>query len=187
LSDARRASADDRDLFVFGHLWPRGQMAILAVIVRGALEPADRDGLAIYFVAAADRLARSRAGAAKDARNHVRAAVEHIRLVEAPLRDQADVVRNVGARGTTDLARNIRFVPVRIHFLGLIQRVESCIRVNHRVTLSHCCHVCDASRVHPESAAPSGILIISITLLLYLALFPQFEHRNSAHHPFRLL
>ena len=80
-------------------------MLDLAAMVGGdALQAADRDRLAVHASAAARRLARPIAGAAQDAREHVRLAVEQVGVGEAALRDQADVFGDVGMRRTRPLA-----------------------------------------------------------------------------------
>src|SRR5262249_10541404 len=129
--DAGGAGADDGDTLVLGDGRPLGEQAILPVVVRGALEPADGDGLAVDLVAAADRLAGAGAGAAEHAGHDVGAPVEDVGLVETAVRDQADVVGDVGAGGAADLARDIGLVPVGAHFLRPVQFVFERVRVDH--------------------------------------------------------
>jgi hypothetical protein len=68
---------------------------VVAHVRRDALEPADRDGLAVDAGAPACRLAWTVARASQDARKNVRLAVEEIRLGVFPLRDQPDVLGHV--------------------------------------------------------------------------------------------
>ena len=75
-----------------------------ALVGGDALEPADRDRLAVDAAAAAGRLARAVAGAAEDAREDVRLAVEQVGVGVAALRDQPDVFGNVGVGRAGPLA-----------------------------------------------------------------------------------
>ena len=79
-----------------------------------ALQPADRDGLAVDAAAAARRLARAIAGAAKNAREHVRLAIEDVGVIEPALRDHPDVFRDVRMRGTRPLAVDDLVVVIRV-------------------------------------------------------------------------
>ncbi len=60
-------------------------VAILAVVGGSTFQPADGDGFAIDFIAAADRLTGAGAGAAKHARYDVGLAVQQVRLIETSL------------------------------------------------------------------------------------------------------
>ena len=79
-----------------------------------ALQPADRDRLAVDAAAAAGRLARPVAGAAEDAGKDVRLAVDHVGVFETPLRDHPDVFRDVGVRGARPLAVDDLMVIIRV-------------------------------------------------------------------------
>ena len=93
-------------------------MTSSAVVGGDALQPADRDRLAVDAAAPAGRLARAVAGAAEDAGEHVRLAVQHVGVGEAPLRDQPDVFGNVGVRGARPLAVDDAVVVVRMPDVG---------------------------------------------------------------------
>ena len=114
--ERRRAGADERDaLAVLLRGDRRQQVADVVAMVGGdALEPADRDRLAVDATAPARGLARPVARAAEDAREDVRLAVEHVRLGVPPLRDQPDVFRHVGVRRTGPLAVDDLMVVLRI-------------------------------------------------------------------------
>ena len=97
----------------------RQQVLDLAAVVRGdALQAADRDRLAVDAAAPAGRLTRPVAGPAEDAREHVRLAIHHVGVGEPPLRDQPDVLGNVGMGGTRPLAVDDAMVVVRIPDVG---------------------------------------------------------------------
>jgi hypothetical protein len=94
-----RPRADARDaLAVRRHALRQPIADVLLEVSRHALEPADRYRLGLLGVlffdaaAAACRLARSIAGAAEDAGEHVRHPVDHVGVVVSPLRDEADVL-----------------------------------------------------------------------------------------------
>jgi hypothetical protein len=57
---------------------------VVLVIGGDALQPADRDGLAVDAAAAARRLARAIAGAARDSGKDVRLAIEDVGVIERP-------------------------------------------------------------------------------------------------------
>src|SRR6185503_3575482 len=84
------------------------------MIGRDALEPADRDRFAVDPAAATRRLARSVAGASKNARKDVGFAVEQIRFAVSPLGDQTDVLGNV---------RVGRAGPLAVHHFVVVLRV----------------------------------------------------------------
>src|SRR5260370_16979581 len=93
------------------------------MVMGSTLEPADGHLLAIDLVAATNRLARARAGAAEHAGHDVALPIEHVGFVEPALRNQADIVRHVGMRGAADLAGNVGLVPVRLGLLGKVARL----------------------------------------------------------------
>ena len=103
---------------------------VVLVIGGDALQPADRDGLAVDAAAAARRLARAIARAPEDAREDVRLAIEDVGIVEPALRDHPDVFRHVGVRrGRPTGSRRRLMVVVRIRrirpvhdFPGLCRR-----------------------------------------------------------------
>ena len=118
----RRAGADERHLLAV-LLGRRGrqQMLHLAAVVGGdALQAADRDRLAVHAAAAARRLAGAIAGAPENAGEHVRLAIEHVRVGEPPLRDQPDVFRDVRVRRTRPLAVDDLVVVVGVFHLGTV-------------------------------------------------------------------
>ena len=74
------------------------------MIGRHSLQAANCDGLSIHSAAPAGGLARSVARPAQDARKHVRLSIEEIGLRVAPLRNQSDVLGNVGVSRAGPLA-----------------------------------------------------------------------------------
>ena len=118
----RRCSATRLPFFSIGRR--RQQVLDVAAMVGGdALQPADRDRLAVDAPAPARRLARPVARAPEDAREHVRLAVEHVGVGEPALRDQPDVFRDVGVRRTGPLAVDDPVVVVRVANVGWTHRV----------------------------------------------------------------
>src|SRR5690606_37004825 len=99
-------AADQRDaLAVLLGGRARQPVADVFAQVRGnALEPADRNRLAVHARAAARGLARAVARAAQDPREHVRLPVHHVRIAVAALRDQPDVLGDVGVGRARPLA-----------------------------------------------------------------------------------
>ena len=87
---------------------------VVLVIGGDALQPADRDGLAVDAAAAAGRLTRPIARPAQDAGKDVRLAIEDVGIVKPALRDHPDVFRDVGMRGAGPLAVDDLMVVVRI-------------------------------------------------------------------------
>ena len=71
-----------------------------------ALQTADRNRLAIQAASPAGRLARAVAGAAQDRRKHIRFPIQHVGVGISALRDEADVLGNIGVRGACPLAIN---------------------------------------------------------------------------------
>ena len=105
-----------------------------------ALQPADRNRLAVDAAAAARRLARPIARAPEDAGKHVRLTIQDVGVIEPALRDHADVFRHVRVRGTGPLAIDDAMVIVRIrcirpvHFTGLCRRRRGNRRKRRRPT-----------------------------------------------------
>ncbi len=77
---------------------------VTAMIRRDALQPADRDGLLLDAPATASGLARPVADAAENAGEDVRLAIQQVGVAEPALRDEPDVLRNVGVRRARPLA-----------------------------------------------------------------------------------
>src|SRR5690606_30166800 len=77
-----------------GNLW-QARRDLVAMIRRDTLEPANGDGLALHPAAPARRLARPVADAAENAGKHVGMPVHQVRIGEAPLCDQPDVLGNI--------------------------------------------------------------------------------------------
>ncbi len=123
----RRTRADDPDaLAVLLRRNGRQQIGDFAAMIgRDALQAADRDRLSIQPAAAARRLARPIAGAPQNRREHVRFAIQHVGVGKTPLRDQADVFRNIGVRGTRPLAIDDFMVISRIFRIRAIQKSAS--------------------------------------------------------------
>ena len=88
-------------------------MAIFAVIGSSTFQPANSDRLAVNFVTTTDWFAGTSARTTKHAWHNVAFTVQQVCFVEARLRDQSNVGRNVGMGGTPYLAGNIRLIPVR--------------------------------------------------------------------------
>ena len=122
-----RSGADAGDALAVLLRGDRGQPVadVVAQIGRDALQAADRDRLVVDARAAAGRLARSVAGTAQDAGEHVGLPVEHVRVGVPSLRDQPDVLGNVGVRragplAIDDLVEVARIIDVcRLHPWGL--------------------------------------------------------------------
>src|SRR5579884_735718 len=134
--EASRTSANDSDFFIFGNWRWSSVMPEFTVIGGGTFQPADGDGLAVNFIAAADRLAWTSAGTAKHARHHIAFAIEQVGFVEARLRDQADIGGDIGMRRTAHLAGNICLIPIRRGHHRLVSRFQLTIRINHEKILS---------------------------------------------------
>src|ERR1019366_286988 len=79
-----------------------------------AFQPTDGDGAAVDPVTSTRRLARSVTRTTEDSGKDVRLAVQHVRVVELTLGDQANVTGNVGVGGTGPLAIDDLVVVVRI-------------------------------------------------------------------------
>ena len=88
------------------------------VIRRDPLQAADRDRLLLDPAAPAGGLAGAVADPAEDPREHVRLPVDHVRIGELPERDQADVLGDVGVRGTGPLAVDDPVEIVRVRCIG---------------------------------------------------------------------
>ena len=72
-------------------------MLHFVTMVRGdALQPADRDGFAIDACAPAGRLARAITRPSENSGEHIRRAVQQVRFREPAVRDEPDVLGNVG-------------------------------------------------------------------------------------------
>src|SRR5208283_4358520 len=113
----RWAGADASDapsVFLPGNL--RKQMTDFAAqIGRHALQPANRHRLAIIQSATpAGRLTGTVAGPAQDRRKYVRLPIEHVGIGVAALRDQPDVLRDVGMSRASPLAIHYFVEVVRI-------------------------------------------------------------------------
>ena len=97
----------------------RQQVSVLALeIGRNAFETADGDGRGVNAGAPADRLTRTVARAPQDGGEHIRLAVEHIRLGVAPLRDEPDVLGDIGVGGAAPLAVDYFVVIIRVLDVG---------------------------------------------------------------------
>ena len=102
----RAAGSDQRDTPAVLALRGLRQPAldVAAMIRRDALQAADRDGLLLDAPAAAGGLARPVADAAENGGEDVRCPVQQVCVVESALRDEPDVLRNVGVRRARPLA-----------------------------------------------------------------------------------
>ena len=122
--ERRRAGADERDALAVLLRRRLGQHLrdVIAIVGGDALEAADGDGLAVDASAPAGRLARTIARAPEDAGEHVRLAVEEIRFGEAPLRDQSNVLGDVGVRRARPLAIDYLVVVARIRDVRRLHR-----------------------------------------------------------------
>src|SRR5215510_5341182 len=101
-----RAAADQRDpLAVLFCRWLGQALAYVVFIVRrDSFQAADRHRLLLYADPPAGRLARAVAGAPQNSWKHIGTPVDHVGVGITPLRDQADIFRNRGVRGTGPLA-----------------------------------------------------------------------------------
>ena len=97
---------------------------VVLVIGGHALQAADRDGLAVDASTPARRLARTVAGAAQDAREHVRLAIQDVGIVELAVRDHPDVFRNVGVRGARPLTVDDLMVVIRVRSIRPLHIAE---------------------------------------------------------------
>ncbi len=78
---------------------------VFVPLVRGdALEAANRDWLLLDTAAPAGGLARPVANSSQDAGKDIRVAIHHVRVGEAPLGDEADVLGDVCVGRTRPLA-----------------------------------------------------------------------------------
>ena len=101
------------------------QVLHLATVVGShALEPADGHRLFVHAPPPAGRLARPVAGAAENAREHVRLPVEEVRVREPALRDHPDVFRHVGVRRARPLAVDDLVVVVGVFHLCTVHNAE---------------------------------------------------------------
>ena len=87
---------------------------LVTVIGGDALQPADRDGLAVNAAAAARRFARAVARAPQNPGKNVGLPIEDIRIVEPALRDHPDVLRDVRVGRTGPLAIHDAVVVIRM-------------------------------------------------------------------------
>ena len=105
--ERRRSGADQRDAFA---VLLRREASAADARSRPSRSAATRfrrqmaTGLVFQSSAPASRLARPVAGAAQDRGKHIRFPVDHVRFGVLALRDEPDVLRNVGVRGTSPLA-----------------------------------------------------------------------------------
>src|SRR5258708_19520544 len=106
-------------------------MVIFGVISSSALQPANGNRFAINFIATADRLTRTSAGASEHARYNICLAVQKICFVKTGLRDKTNISRNIGMGWTAYLTGNIRLIPVRIRHNRLVSRSQFAIGINH--------------------------------------------------------
>src|SRR5258708_28316843 len=106
-------------------------MAIFAVIGSGTFQPANSNGLTVNFIATTNRLAGTSASTTKHARHDVAITVQQIRLVEARLRDQTNIGRNIGMGWTPNLAGNICLIPVKRSYDSLVSRFPLTHLINH--------------------------------------------------------
>src|SRR5688500_18953381 len=88
------------------------------MVGRDALQAADRDRLLLETSTSAGRLAGPVARASQDPREQVRFPVEHVGLGELALRDQADVLGDVGVGRACPLAVHDAVVVLRIRDVG---------------------------------------------------------------------
>ena len=85
--------------------------------------------------AAAGGLARAVAGAAENAGENVRLAVEHVGVGVPALRDQPDVFGHIGVRGTSPLAIDNFMKVVRVAGIGRIHFLQSYTQCDARLGL----------------------------------------------------
>src|SRR6185312_4859552 len=106
------------------------QDAVVVLVVGGdALQTADRNRLLLALDqrlvldagAAAGRLAGTVASAAQNSREDVGLPIDHVGVGVAPVRDQADVFRDGGVRGTSPLAIHDLVEIVGIRDVGRLQ------------------------------------------------------------------
>ena len=88
-------------------------------------------GLLVDARAPAGRLARAIAGAPEDAREHVRLAVEHVRVGVAALGDEPDVLGDVGVRRAGPLAIDDLVEVIGITDVGWFHRGSPVPRIHH--------------------------------------------------------
>ena len=134
LAPVGHAAASSQELVRFRTALSRGFPAseITGLVLGDEASPTARMEVAFigltgdrFFVqppAPAGRLAGPVADATEDAGKHVALAVDHVRIVEAALRDQADVFGNVGMRGTAPLAIDYLVKIIRVRRVGPFHR-----------------------------------------------------------------
>src|SRR6185503_10763096 len=103
VGDGKRSGAGSHaghalPVLTFGRPWQQ-MLDITLLIGSHALQAADCYWLAIQPCAAARRLTRTIASAAKNTREYVRLPVQHVGVGVTALRDHPDVFRNVRVRG----------------------------------------------------------------------------------------
>src|ERR1035437_2757738 len=109
------------------------------MVGRDTLQPADGDGLAVQTPAPAGRLAWTIASAPQNGREHVRFAIEHVGVGKTPLRDQADIFRNVRVGRARPLAVDNFMVISWIVRVGAVQTcASSCLPTWPLRTALHC-------------------------------------------------
>ena len=130
--ERRRARADERDALavLHGRRFREELGDVVAMVGGDALQPADRDRLSVDASAAARGLAGAVAGAAEDAREDVRFAVEEVRLGVSPLRDEPDVLGDVGVG---------RAGPLAVHHFMVVLRIGNIRRRPGRTRRAGCC------------------------------------------------
>ena len=121
--ERRRARADAGDALA---VLSRGRLRqprrdVVAQVRGDPLEPANRDRLVLDAPAPAGGFARPVADTAEDAGEDIGFAVDDVGVGIASLRDQPDVLGNIGVRGTRPLAVHHLVVIVRI---GRVRRLH---------------------------------------------------------------
>src|SRR3954463_13922509 len=109
------------------------------MIGRHALEATDRDGFAVDATASTGGLAWAIARASENARKDVGFAIEQVGLAISSLRDEADVLGDVGVGGTRPLAVDNLMVVLRIENVGghAVISLDRCgVHVRSRRSLS---------------------------------------------------
>jgi len=148
---------DDRNMReAINLLIDRQQIVDVVTQVGGdALEPADGDRLFLNADAPAGGLARTVTGPAENAREDVGPTVEHVRLGEAALGDEPDVLRHVRVGRAGPLAVHDPVVVVRVGDVGRLHPIQGILSADFARTLSSGLRKPEALNWTPSRAASS--------------------------------
>ena len=102
---------------------PRGD--VVTVVCGDTFQAADGDGFVFNPAPAASRFTGPVTDPAQDAGENIGFAVQHIRIGELSLRDQPNIARNVGVRGTGPLTVDDLVKVIRIRRIGWLHSSDA--------------------------------------------------------------